>query len=96
MIEDDLLRRQGRKTKVIGTLRPGEVENTVGGAIGREEVLLSLDVVNAHFVVVREVCSGHVATAWGDATGSNATRSLLKSELANLITCSGSPDVNGG
>jgi hypothetical protein len=96
VIEANLLRRQACETKVIRTLGPGDIENTVGGAIGREEVLLSLDVVNAHSVVVGEVRSGHVATAWGDAAGSNTTRSSLKSELANLLSCSGGPDVNSG
>ena len=94
--EDYLFGCQRREAKVFGTLRPDDVENAVCGAICGEKVLLSLDVVYAYSVIVGEVSSGHITTTWGNGAGRNTTRTRLKSELANPLTCLSFPNMDSG
>ena len=59
--EDHLLGCHTGEPQVVGPLRPGHVEDAVRRAVCREQILLSLNVVDADAMVVVEVRGGDIA-----------------------------------
>lgn len=94
MPESDLLGGDSGKSEIVGALRPGDVKNAVRGSVDGQQTLLSLDVVDSDSVVVREIDSGNVASARRKGAGSDAARSSLKVELADLLAVLSVPHMD--
>lgn len=92
--EVDLFGSYCRKSQIIRSLRPLQVNNFAFTSFDCDQLDFSLQVVNSYSMFVVHVNAGYVAAAWAQAYSLDASRILLKLERVNFLASNCVPHVN--